>query len=249
MADYDGRFNRLALSAADLKVVTAQQKPGEPWPDALIEDYLNILRDLIELAELIDESAAEIIRDIDYLEQQASSQDARIAKLYGIFGGIRSEIATSLNQSLQASAEYDGKQKSLTYTLRKEANSFFPLKSFFCSLAGNGAAAPTVASGYNYLSISRTIAGVYEITPINTTINGISFISRCVFTNDFRIAGNIASDLYQVEITPNASTFTVRVYQYTIVGAKPTKNLYDLQLGDVVNIMILVDGGSLYQAL
>jgi hypothetical protein len=71
MADYDSRFNRLALSAADLKVVTALQKPGEPWPDALIEDYLNILRDLIELAELIDQNAAEIIRGILALEESA----------------------------------------------------------------------------------------------------------------------------------------------------------------------------------
>jgi hypothetical protein len=245
MADYDSRFNRLALSAADLKVVTALQKPGEPWPDALIEDYLNILRDLIELAELIDQNAAEIIRGILALEESASAQDARIAKAYGQLN----VAARNLKKNSQLDFQYAGKQKSLTSTLRKQSNSFFPLKAFFCSLAGTGASTPTVNFGYNYLSILRSGVGTYQITLLNTTINGKDLTTGCVFTNDFRIVGNATSDLYQVEIAPGVGNFTVRVYQYTIVGVKLTKTLYDLQVADAVNIMILVSDGSFYQAL
>lgn len=245
MADYDGRFNRLALSAADLKVVTALQKPGEPWPDALIEDYLNILRDLIELAELIDQNAAEIIRGIDSLEEIASAQDARIGKAYGLLN----VAARNLKKNSQLDNQFDGKDKSQVSTLRKQANSFFPEKGFFCSLAGTGASVPTVNFGYNYLSISRLGVGVYQINLLNPTINGKDITSSCVFANDFRIVGNATSDLYQVEISPGVGNFTVRVYQYTIVGAKLTKNLYDLQVADAVNIMILLSDGSFYQAL
>lgn len=89
MADYDARFNRLALSAADLKSLTAGQKPGEPWSDALIEDYLNILRDLIELADLIEANALEIFNSLSDLRQLEAQDSARIAKLYGMLGGIK----------------------------------------------------------------------------------------------------------------------------------------------------------------
>ena len=64
---------RLVLSATDLKILTSGQKAGEPWPDALIEDYLNILRDLIALADIIDQNAGQFVENVDKLLQ---SQEA-----------------------------------------------------------------------------------------------------------------------------------------------------------------------------
>ena len=69
MADTAESLQRLQLSAHDLKRITAEIKPGEPWPDALVEDYLNILRDLILLANEIDANAGELFRQIDELFQ------------------------------------------------------------------------------------------------------------------------------------------------------------------------------------
>ena len=47
MADTSRRLRGLLLSAADLQTLT-------DWPDALIEDYLNILDNLITLANEVD---------------------------------------------------------------------------------------------------------------------------------------------------------------------------------------------------
>jgi len=50
MASTESLLQRLALSAAEIKHLTS-------WPDAMVEDYLNILRDLITLANSIDSGA------------------------------------------------------------------------------------------------------------------------------------------------------------------------------------------------
>ncbi len=97
MADYDARFNRLVLSAADLKSLTSGQKPGEPWPDALIEDYLNILRDLVELIEIIDQNAAELIRLISEVKQTQFSDSSRVSVLYGLIQFVQKKIAQKQN--------------------------------------------------------------------------------------------------------------------------------------------------------
>ena len=47
MVDTTSQINTLALSANDLRVLT-------DWPDALIEDYLTILRNLLSIAGVID---------------------------------------------------------------------------------------------------------------------------------------------------------------------------------------------------
>lgn len=69
MADTSASLQRLILSASDLKLLTAQQRPGEPWPDALVEDYLNILRDLVLLADIIDQNAQQTILEISRVSQ------------------------------------------------------------------------------------------------------------------------------------------------------------------------------------
>lgn len=112
MADYDARFNRLALSAADLKSLTAGQKPGEPWSDALIEDYLNILRDLIELADLIEANALEIFNSLSDLRQLEAQDSARIAKLYGM-AGVTRNLIQELEDYIDALIET--KQTKLTW--------------------------------------------------------------------------------------------------------------------------------------
>lgn len=80
MADTASSLQRLILSATDLKLLTSQQKPGEPWPDALIEDYLNILRDLILLADIIDQNAQETVLEILRLSQNSAVNLSLVSK-------------------------------------------------------------------------------------------------------------------------------------------------------------------------
>jgi hypothetical protein len=75
---------RLVLSAHDLKILTGGQKAGDPWPDALVEDYLNILRDLITLADLIDSNAGQFVENVEKLLQVQQVNSVLINKLQGI---------------------------------------------------------------------------------------------------------------------------------------------------------------------
>jgi hypothetical protein len=241
MADYDIRFNRLALSASDLKQVTAQQKPGEPWPDALIEDYLNILRDLVELAQLIDDNAGEIIRSIGEIKQSDAGQDARISKLYGKL----SEIRNKTDSEKQDFYQFPGKLKGMISSLGRLSNSIYPFKGCILKILGNGIGNPIIATSYNVLSATRSGVGAYLITFEQSTFNGIDLAVNSVYSNDFKIAGNVNSDLFGVEINVGAGSFTINTYQYIIVGPKITKTAYDLALLDSVNVCALLSGGSL----
>ncbi len=80
MADTASSLQRLILSATDLKILTSQQAPGQPWPDALIEDYLNILRDLVLLADIIDQNAEETVLEILRLSQNSAVNQSLISK-------------------------------------------------------------------------------------------------------------------------------------------------------------------------
>lgn len=80
MADTASSLQRLILSATDLKLLTSQQKPGEPWPDALVEDYLNILRDLVLLADIIDQNAQETVLEIFRLSQNSAVNISLVSK-------------------------------------------------------------------------------------------------------------------------------------------------------------------------
>jgi hypothetical protein len=241
MADYDVRFNRLALSASDLKRVTAQQKPGEPWPDALIEDYLNILRDLVELAQLIDDNAGEIIRSIDEIKQSDAGQDSRISKLYGKI----SALIKKTDSEKQDFYQFPGKLKGMIDYLGKLSNSIYPIKSCLLKLVGNGVSNPIILTSYNVLSATRSGVGAYLITFEQSTFNGIDLAVNSVYSNDFKIAGNATSDLFGVEVSVGVGSFTINTYQYIIVGPKITKTAYDLALLDSVNVCALLSGGSL----
>lgn len=80
MASTADALQRLILSATDLKILTSQQKPGEPWPDALVEDYLNILRDLVLLADIIDQNAQTTVLEILRLSQNSAVNQSLISK-------------------------------------------------------------------------------------------------------------------------------------------------------------------------
>jgi hypothetical protein len=80
MASTSSSLQRLILSATDLKNLTSGQKAGEPWPDALVEDYLNILRDLVLLADSIDEVSEDTIFEIRRISQGLYALHATVSK-------------------------------------------------------------------------------------------------------------------------------------------------------------------------
>lgn len=67
-------LDRLGLSAQELKEITN-------WPDALIEDYLSILRSLIQLAGFIDIDIAEVEELREWLSSVEGENAVRFAFL------------------------------------------------------------------------------------------------------------------------------------------------------------------------
>ena len=63
-------FRRLVLSASEIKQATG-------WGDAMVEDYLNILNDLITLANAIDGNDT----DITDLENRVTALEGRVTTL------------------------------------------------------------------------------------------------------------------------------------------------------------------------
>jgi peptidoglycan hydrolase CwlO-like protein len=74
MVNTVSRLQRLDLSAKDIQSMV-------DWPDALIEDYLGLLRNLIEIAELIDIDIFEIEQTRQIIEANEGSNNVRLAMI------------------------------------------------------------------------------------------------------------------------------------------------------------------------
>lgn len=75
MANLTTQFTRLILSASELKEMTKES--GAQWSDALVEDYLNILQDLVTVANAVDGDTL----DLEALTLRVDQLEADVADL------------------------------------------------------------------------------------------------------------------------------------------------------------------------
>jgi hypothetical protein len=220
------QLQRLVLSASDLKEIT-KQKSGEPWTDALIEDYLNILRDAALLADEIDQNAGEII--------------AAQKRLFATVQSNRAQTSKNRARSIINKKELDSLAEDILNTF-----SFFPVKACSFLVDGNGVSNPVVQHSYNVSSIVRSGVGIYTVTLLQGTINGQSIQSRHTYTIEHLINPSASSDQYRVEVSSFVgSTLVLSVYAVTVgAGTRLEYTPYDLQVGDSVTFNILMNSGS-----
>lgn len=92
MASVVERLNSLVLSAIEIRNLTG-------WDDAMVEDYLNILRNLIEIASSLDSSDERIVNNT----QLVTNSIAGIGKLKALVSHqeelINSVIALSVDNN------------------------------------------------------------------------------------------------------------------------------------------------------
>lgn len=80
---------RLGLSAVDLRNLMPQ------WPAAMVEDYIQILTDLVEIINELNantESIAELFDEVDNLGQGAADLMGKVARLKAKIKFARQEV-------------------------------------------------------------------------------------------------------------------------------------------------------------
>ncbi len=77
MANLEAELRGLLLTATELKNLSG-------WPDSLVEDYLNLVENLITVATAVDADS----EDIGDITQQISVIDGRVGKLKAMIGNI-----------------------------------------------------------------------------------------------------------------------------------------------------------------
>jgi hypothetical protein len=231
------QLQRLQLSAADLKRITAEIKPGDPWPDALIEDYLNILRDLVLLADEIDQNAGEIISSINRAFGLINANKSMSAQNRARINALGRDVEELNSRVEGVENEIDG------------LFNFFPVKALSFAITGNGVSNPTVVHSYNATSISRTSSGTYGVILTQSTINGQNIDARATYAIEHKIAASANTSDFRVEVDSFlGSALIFKVYEVTVgaggAGSDLVYTLYDLQTGDIVTLNILMNAGD-----
>lgn len=85
MANTRSKLQRLVLSATEIRSETG-------WSDAMTEDYLNILNDLITLSDTIDNSDANAAALIKRNEELIQSVAAEVRKVFSQLNKERKRI-------------------------------------------------------------------------------------------------------------------------------------------------------------
>lgn len=228
------RLNRLQLSAADLKSITREIKPGEPWPDALVEDYLNILRDLVLLADEIDQNAGEILSSINRAFSSIAANRSMSAQSRAKVNALKVQLA-------QLNARVDGIDTEITGLF-----DFFPVKACSFAVTGNGTSDPAIVHSYNVDSISRIAVGTYEVELSQGTINGQNIADYATYSKDWLIVPSLNTEVFEVLVIAFAGTTLQFTVSEMTAGAGGDLSLatYDLTSSDRLNFNILMNAGG-----
>lgn len=80
------KLNSLILSASDIKELTE-------WPDSMVEDYLNILRNLVNIAT-----------DVDVIDDREMIFDQKASQLLAVVSGEIRHMQGQVNRHLRDAA-------------------------------------------------------------------------------------------------------------------------------------------------
>lgn len=227
---------RLVLSASDLKALVPD------WPDALINDYIEIFAELEGIITELNQAVIDIntlLGDYNNLNADLGgvrSIVARIKAKVNRFGSMLEMFSQQIPDLQQEQAGIEvGKLKTRLYQSVKDYKAWLPSKAALLTIQGNGAANPTLTNSYNVASATRTGVGVYQVTVTQSTYFTQNLLAQTVFALSKIIAPLTQS--YDVElVVTSATTFDIRVYKFAVVGAAVQRAAYDLVAGDFVSV-------------
>lgn len=205
------------------------------WPDEMVEDYIQILSDLVVFANEINQNT----QDIQEAAAEIQNTNSDVAGARGLFAKNKAAI-NSLSKAITDLVESvtgpstaklrSGLSKSIF-----DYRAWMPVKGCQFVIEGQGASNPLLTNAYNITSITRTGVGVYLATVTQETFFTRNVLNSCVFAETHKIASTANS--YDVEISvTGATTFEARVYKSVVSGVAVQRSAYDLVAGDVVHV-------------
>lgn len=226
---------RLALNASDVRDLTG-------WPDAMVEDYIQILSDLTQIIAELDQAlidigdlfnnAANLNSDLQGVRSIVAQARAKINRLDRRVAAV---VATEANQSQQIAEATLAKVRSRLFSAVKDYKDWLPAKGALLTIEGQGAGNPLLTNSYNIASVTRTGVGVYQVTVSQETYFTRNVLSNSVFSISHIIAPLTTSYDVNVVVT-GATTFEIRVYVRAVVGAVVQRNAFDLLAGSFVSV-------------
>lgn len=230
---------RLRLSATDLRALMPD------WPDALINDYIEIFAELEQIILDLNQALA----DIGTLFADYENLNADLAGVRGLVALLRAKVnrfgrmlemlttqVPNLEQQV-ASAELAKIRARVVQSVR-DYKAWLPAKGVLLRIEGAGAGNPVVTNDYNVSTVTRTAPGVYQVTVSQADYFTQNMLSNSVFAHS-KIIAPLTSSFDVETVVTGASTFEIRVYEMVVVGAAVQRGAYDLLAGDFVDCQAL----------
>lgn len=230
---------RLRLSASDLRKLVPD------WPDALVNDYIEIFAELEQVINDLNQALIDIgtlFDDYDNLNSDVAGVRGLVAQLRAKVNrfGRMLEMLTTLVPDLQqqlASAELSKIRSRVVQSVR-DYKAWLPAKGVLLRIEGAGGSNPLLTNDYNVSSVTRAAPGVYEVTVSQASYFTQNMLGNSVFAHS-KIIAPLTSSFDIEAVVTGVDTFEIRVYEMVVVGASVQRGAYDLLAGDFVDCQAL----------
>lgn len=249
MADANDVLSNLDLSAAEVKAMTG-------WPDEMVEDYLTIIRNLTDVAQIIDENALTIFNRIDNLEQVTTAQKRAVRSVLALANLNKLNISDlidsiSLNKTLSYQLSMPNKRASirsqnLVNNISRSIGGSIPVMGVMLNITGNSLTNPTIVKSYNVLAVTRNDVGVYRVIMKQAKFYGDDVFANSVVSIYDDIATSASTSQFKVKVSWfSLGVFDIEVYEVTqAIGVGLDLTPYEILPSDKINISLLFNNGS-----
>lgn len=222
---------RLLLSASEIKRMTQ-------WPDEMVEDYLQILNELVEFANEINQNT----QDIQEAAAAINNTNSDLSGARVLFAKNKAGI-DQLKEALQNTVESTSgvslsKIRSALNRSVSDCRSWMPVKGVLLTMEGQNTSNPIITNDYNLSSLVRTGTGSYLGTVSQEKYFGRNVLDSSIFSLSEKISP--ITESFSVEcFIVSVNTFTINTYKSVVSGTSVERDPYDIQAGDFVNFTAL----------
>ena len=232
MASIQEQLESLVLSATEVKGLTN-------WPDAMVEDYLNIIRNLIIIASSTDVNVDQIEQNTQDIAQNKNDIDANTQDI----DDLETEVNAILSQYLKSASESDGvvtitDQDDNTLTFLAEPQ-IIALEMALSQSVDSTTFTPIQFDSYIKDSSFSHSNGSTAITTVNDGIYRINgFISVDGSTSNYRYTGESRVTINGVPSARSITSGYIRAAGGSNESAISVGDTLSLSAGDVLEIEI-----------
>lgn len=205
-----------------------------------VENPTVLRRFLEKLVEAVDSSYgyragdATSFVDQEKLVEEANKLTAQLQSAADQLEEAGADLSTDFSDTI---ADINDEIDTLTNRIAA-AEDYTAIKGFVLEFTVDASNNVVMSLDYNIDTGTDLSTGIYQFTLDQSTFFGSDVLDNCVFATEHIIAGTASSDLYDLEIhRVSATTFQVKVYEFTVSGSKPSKALTDIQEDDIIQVV------------